>query len=132
MMIPLSKPTYRTVPEGKNVFLIESVEYNADFGRLIIQLKTADNIGLRQSFDLNNDIGRNVFSSFARAAFKDRDLEEVDADALKGRYIAFDVEYREFQDNEGNTRRYAQKRKNTYWEEVAEEEEFTLSEEEDW
>ena len=95
-IIPMTN-TFTVCPEGTHVFRIYKVEYDEDFGRLIIHLVHAQGCTIRERFDLMrangeaNDGACNAFSFFAKTALNDASLEAVDPETLVDCYIKADV-----------------------------------------
>lgn len=91
-MISLSR-NFETIPEGVYVFRIEKIDYNEDFGRMLVTLKTqtgrthVERYGLLDKKGEPNSGAMAAFSFFARTAMNDMSLEQIDEQDLVGRYI---------------------------------------------
>lgn len=94
--IPLTAG-FQIIPEGTYVFRIDSVEYDENFGKMVIGMVTEDNQKYTERFSLMgangkpNDGAMNAFSFFAKTAMNDFSLDEIDQDDLIGKYIECDV-----------------------------------------
>ena len=91
-MIPMTSG-FSICPEGVHVFRIYKVDYNEEFGKLIIHLINAQGITHQERFQLMSQSGAinegacNAFSFFAKTALNDFSLEAVDPMMLVDRYI---------------------------------------------
>lgn len=94
MAIKLSENTFTVIPEGKHVFKIVEVNYDADFGKMEIQLVTEDGLKQTERFMLIDQTGEynskalSAFSYFARTAMNKPNLDEIEERDLVGKYIA--------------------------------------------
>jgi len=99
MSIKLSEP-FERCPQGHYKMIIEEVEYNEDFGKVNIKLRTEDNHVVNQRFGLKNQDGSvnsgamNMFSWLARAALGNQ-VFEIEPMELIGHYIEADVKHTE-------------------------------------
>lgn len=94
--IPLSSG-YTLPPEGIQVFHITGVTYKEQFGKLEVQMETANGTKHTERFSLLNSDGSTndgacaAFSFLAKAAMNDFDLEEIDHKDLIGRFFQAEV-----------------------------------------
>lgn len=85
------------IPKGWHVFKIVSVEYNEDFGRLLVNMATANGAKHQERFSLLNQDGSanekalNAFSFFAKTALNNYDLTTIDHNDLVGHFILAEV-----------------------------------------
>lgn len=99
-MIPMTTG-FKVCPKGVQVFRIYKVEYNEEFGRLIVHLVNAQGITHQERFSLMkqdgsmNDGACAAFSFFAKTALNDLTLEAVDPQTLVDHYIKADVVHNE-------------------------------------
>lgn len=95
-MIPMTSG-FSICPEGVHVFRIYKVDYNEEFGKLIIHLINAQGITHQERFQLMSQGGAinegacNAFSFFAKTALNDFSLEAVDPMMLVDHYIKANV-----------------------------------------
>lgn len=95
-MIPMTSG-FTICPEGVHVFRIYKVEYNEEFGKLVISLVNAQGITLQERYSLMSQSGEinekacNAFSFFAKTALNDFSLEAVDPATLVDHYIKAEV-----------------------------------------
>ena len=88
---------FQTIPEGVHVLKITEVQYEEDFGKLIITLANSKGATCREQFSLlkndntPNEKALNAFSFFAKNAMNDFDMEDVDPMDLVGHYIRAEV-----------------------------------------
>lgn len=96
MKLPIVK-TFQIIPEGMHVFRIESVDYDADFGTLKVNMVTAKGQKMTERFQMKdandepNERAMNAWSFFAQTAMNDFNLDELDPDDLVGHYIEAEV-----------------------------------------
>lgn len=94
--IPLTEG-FQIIPEGTYVFRIEDVTYDANFGKMVINMKTEDGKTYTERFSLMGANGKpnegamNAFSFFAKTAMNDFALKEIDESDLVGKFIEADV-----------------------------------------
>jgi hypothetical protein len=99
-MIPMTSG-FTLCPKGVQIFRIYKVEYNEEFGKLVIHLVNAQGITHQERYSLmGNDGAINekacaAFSFFAKTALNDFSLEAVDPMTLVDRYIKADVTHTE-------------------------------------
>lgn len=97
-MISLSAG-FEPIPEGVHIFKITKVEYNPDFGKMLVTMKTKagkthiEKFGLLDKKGEPNPGAMSAFSYFAKAAMNDFDLEEIEEQDLVGHYIKATVEH---------------------------------------
>lgn len=95
-MIPMTN-TFSICPKGEQVFRIYKVEYNEEFGKLIVHLVNAQGNIVQNRFSLmnqdgsSNDKACNAFSFFAKNALNDFSVPAVDPMTLIDRYIKLEV-----------------------------------------
>jgi len=88
---------FELIPEGEYVFRIWDVEYDEEFGKMVIKLVTADGkkhqerFSLKDQDDQPNEKALNAFSYFAKTALNDFSREEIDEKELIGHYIRAEV-----------------------------------------
>lgn len=88
---------FKVCPEGKHIFRIYRVDYNADFGKLNVYLVNAQGVTHMERFNLMlasgemNDKACSAFSFFARTALNNFQLEEIDHNDLVNRYIGGEI-----------------------------------------
>ena len=88
---------FTPIPEGYHVFKVESVNYKAQFGKLEINLVTANGKKHTERFSLHkangeiNEGAMNAFSYFAKTCLNDFNVEEIDEQDLVGHYIRCEV-----------------------------------------
>lgn len=94
--IPMTEGFTR-VSEGTHIFRIYEVEYDVNFGKIVVHMITAQGITHREYFSLMKKDGTmnegacNAFSFFAKTALDNFDLEEIDHTDLINHYIKADV-----------------------------------------
>lgn len=105
---------FTLIPEGRHQFQITKVDYNENFGKMVISLKTAKGMTHTERFSLLSGDGKtlnekalNAFSYFAKTALQNFDLAEgddIDPQELVGCYIEADVVHTVMpkKDKEGN------------------------------
>ena len=95
-IIPMTSG-FTVCPKGVQVFRIYKVDYNEEFGKLVVHLVNAQGITIQDRYSLMNQDGSinekacNAFSFFAKTALNDFSLEAVDPVMLVDRYIKSDV-----------------------------------------
>jgi hypothetical protein len=93
MKLTLNETINYIIPEGWHVFYITDVKTNEDFGKAEVYMKTKDDLRHAERFHfMKNDGSKNdgaiaAFSFFARTAFNDPELQDVEVEDLKGHYI---------------------------------------------
>ena len=94
--IPMTSGFTR-IPEGVHIFRIYKVDYNEEFGKLIVHLVTAQGITHQERFSLIgnggvvNEGACNAFSYFAKTALNDFSITEIDHNDLVNHYIKAEV-----------------------------------------
>lgn len=95
-IIPMTSG-FAVCPEGRHVFRIYKVDYDVDFGKLVIYMVTAQGITHIERFSFLNQNGEmndkacNAFSFFAKTALNNFALEEIDHRDLVNRYIGGEI-----------------------------------------
>jgi hypothetical protein len=95
--IQMTNNTFTVCPEGRHVFRIYKVDFNQDFGKVVVYMVNAQGITHRENFGLMradgsmNDGACNAFSFFARTALNDFSREAIDHTELVNRYIGAEV-----------------------------------------
>ena len=88
---------FTVCPEGTHVFRIYEVEYDPDFGKIVVSMVNAQGIVQRERFTLinadnePNEGACNAFSIFAKNALNNFGLEEIDHTDLIGKYIKCEI-----------------------------------------
>lgn len=88
---------FTVCPEGVHVFRIYNVDYNADFGKLVVHMVNAQGITHSEKFSLMNNDGSpnagacSAFSYFAKTALNNFSLEEIDHTDIINHYIKAEV-----------------------------------------
>lgn len=99
-MIPMTN-SFTICPKGVHVFRIYKVDYNEEFGKLIVHLVNAQGNTTQERFSLMNADGSAneracaAFSFFAKTALNDFSIEAVDPASLVDRYIKAEVTHTE-------------------------------------
>ena len=99
-IIPMTSG-FTLCPKGVQTFRIYKVDYNEEFGKLVIHLVNAQGITHQERYSLmGNDGNINekacaAFSFFAKTALNDFSLEAVDPATLVDHYIKADVTHTE-------------------------------------
>ena len=94
--IPLTN-SFQICPAGVHVFLITGVNYDQEFGKIEVQMVTAEGISHSERFALMkpdgtmNDKACGAFSFFAKTALNDFTLESIDHTELIGHYIKGEI-----------------------------------------
>ncbi len=103
-MIPMTSG-FTLCPKGVQVFRIYKVDYNEEFGKLVIHLVNAQGITQQERYSLMGPDGNinekacAAFSFFAKTALNDFTLEAVDPATLVDHYIKADVVHTEIPSN---------------------------------
>lgn len=103
-MIPMTS-SFTLCPKGVQIFRIYKVDYNEEFGKLVIHLVNAQGITHQERFSLMSGDGTineracGAFSFFAKTALNDFSLEAVDPAMLVDHYIKADVTHTEMPSN---------------------------------
>lgn len=91
-IIPMTSG-FTLCPEGEHIFRIYKVDYDEEFGKLVVHLVNAQGITHQERFTLMGGNGQinegacNAFSFFAKTALNDFTLEAVDPQMLVDHYI---------------------------------------------
>ena len=94
--IQLSKG-FKLCPEGNHIFRIWKVDYDEDFGKVLVYLVNAQGITHLERFNLMlnatepNTKACEAFSFFARAALNDSKRDEIDHTELLNKYIGLEI-----------------------------------------
>ena len=97
--IQMTGGSFTVCPEGRHIFRIYKVDYNEEFGKLVIYLVNAQGITHRENFSLfkvdgsMNEGACNAFSFFARTALNDFSREAIDHTELVNHYIGAEVKH---------------------------------------
>lgn len=103
-IIPMTSG-FTLCPKGVHTFRIYKVDYNEEFGKLVIHLINAQGITQQERYSLMgadgniNEKACAAFSFFAKTALNDFSLEAVDPVMLVDRYIKADVIHTEMPSN---------------------------------
>lgn len=95
--IQMTGSTFTVCPEGRHIFRIYKVDFNPDFGKVLVYMVNAQGNTMREQFSLMradgsmNDAACNAFSYFARTALNDYSREAIDHTELVNRYIGVEV-----------------------------------------
>lgn len=95
--IQMTNSNFTVCPEGRHIFRIYKVDFNQDFGKVVVHMVNAQGITHRENFGLMradgsmNEGACNTFSYFARTALNDYSREAIDHTELVGRYIGAEV-----------------------------------------
>ena len=95
--IQMTGSTFTVCPEGRHIFRIYKVDFNPEFGKVVVYMVNAQGITHRENFGLYradgsmNDGACNAFSYFARTALNDFSREAIDHTELVGHYIGAEV-----------------------------------------
>lgn len=98
-MIKLAESKFVQIPEGVQVLKITEVDYNAKFGNMKVTMVNDGGIKHVETFRFvtssgkTNQGGINVFSYFARTAFNNYKLQEINEEELVGCFIKVNVTY---------------------------------------
>lgn len=97
--IGLVETGWSMIPEGYDVFKVESVLYKEDFGKLEINMVTKGGQKHSERYSLTNKKGEAVegaikaFSFFAKTALNNFTIDEIDPNDLVGCYVSATVEH---------------------------------------
>ena len=97
--IQMTNSNFTVCPEGRHIFRIYKVDFNQDFGKVVVYMVNAQGITHRENFGLMradgsmNEGACNAFSFFARTALNDFSREAIDHEELVGRYIGAEVSH---------------------------------------
>lgn len=88
---------FTLIPEGTHVFKIEKVDYDEDFGKMLIHMITQDEqkhtekFHLKNADDSYNEKALAAFSFFAKTALGEYDRDDIDPEELVGHFIEAEV-----------------------------------------
>lgn len=103
-IIPMTSG-FSLCPKGVQIFRIYKVDYNEEFGKLVVHLVNAQGITHQERYSLMGQGGEinegacNAFSFFAKTALNDFTLEAVDPAMLVDRYIKAEVTHTDMPSN---------------------------------
>ena len=95
--IQMTGSTFTVCPEGRHIFRIYKVEFNPDFGKVMLHMVNAQGHIVKEQFILMradgsmNEPACNAFSFFARTALNDYSREAIDHTELVNRYIGVEI-----------------------------------------
>ena len=95
--IQMTGGAFTVCPEGRHIFRIYKVDFNPDFGKVVLHMVNAQGNTIREQFSLMkadgsmNEPACNAFSFFARTALNDYSREAIDHEELVGHYIGTEV-----------------------------------------
>jgi hypothetical protein len=95
--IQMTGNNFTVCPEGRHIFRIYKVDFNPDFGKVVVYMVNAQGITHRENFGLMradgsmNEGACNAFSFFARTALNDFSREAIDHTELVNHYIGATV-----------------------------------------
>lgn len=88
---------FAVCPEGEHIFRIYNVDYDADFGKLVVYMVNAQGITHSERFNLMNKDGSynegacGAFSYFAKIALNNFGIEEIDHTDIINHYIKAEI-----------------------------------------
>ena len=103
-LIPMTSG-FAICPKGVHIFRIYKVDYNEEFGKLVVHLVNAQGITVQERFSLMgadgniNERACSAFSFFAKTALNNFTIEAVDPVTLVDHYIKADVTHTEVPSN---------------------------------
>lgn len=103
-IIPMTSG-FTLCPEGEHIFRIYKVDYDEEFGKLVVHLVNAQGITHQERFTLMGGNGQinegacNAFSFFAKTALNDFSLEAVNPQMLVDHYIKAEVTHTKLPSN---------------------------------
>ena len=89
--------TFKVCPEGVHIFRIYNVDYDPNFGKLVVYMVNAQGITHTERFNLMNNNGSPnekacaSFSYFAKTALNNFGLEEIDHTDIINRFIKAEI-----------------------------------------
>ena len=95
--IQMTGSTFTVCPEGRHIFRIYKVDFDTEFGKVVVHMVNAQGITQRENFFLYdadgsmNERACNAFSYFARTALNDFSREAIDHTELVNHYIGAEV-----------------------------------------
>ena len=118
--IKLTETGFTLIPEGVTTFKIVKVEYDEDFGKMLVSLQTKSGAKHTERFTLLNKNGEinegalKAFSFFAKTALNNFSLDEIDEQDLVGCYIKATVKHEEYESNKEPGKMLKSARLNSY------------------
>ena len=97
--IQMTGNNFTVCPEGRHIFRIYKVDFNEEFGKIVVYMVNAQGNTVRENFFLynvdgsTNDKACNAFSFFARTALNDFSREAIDHTELINHYIGSEVKH---------------------------------------
>jgi hypothetical protein len=97
--IQMTNNSFTVCPEGRHIFRIYKVDFNPDFGKVVVYMVNAQGITHKENFGLMradgsmNEGACNAFSFFARTALNDFSREAIDHTELVNHYIGAEVSH---------------------------------------
>lgn len=88
---------FKVCPEGRHIFKITRVDYDVDFGKLLVFMENAQGDKHVEKFSLLQNSGEpnskaySAFAFFAKTALGNADLEEIEHTDLVGHYIGGEI-----------------------------------------
>ena len=95
--IQMTSKSFTVCPEGRHIFRIYKVDFNEEFGKVVVYMVNAQGITHKENFGLfradgsMNESACNAFSFFARTALNDFSREAIDHTELVNHYIGAEV-----------------------------------------
>ena len=95
--IQMTGSSFKVCPEGRHIVRIYKVDFNPDFGKVVVHMVNAQGITHKENFGLMradgsmNEGACNAFSFFARTALNDFSREAIDHTELVNHYIGAEV-----------------------------------------
>lgn len=109
--IKLSEGGFSLIPEGTTTFKIVGVEYDEDFGKMVVDMQTKDGKKHTERFMLQKKNGEinegalKAFSYFAKTALNNFQLDEIDHEDIIGCYITATVKHEDYSyEKDGETK----------------------------
>lgn len=119
--IKLSEGGFSLIPEGTTTFKIVGVEYDEDFGKMVVDMQTKDGKKHTERFMLQKKNGEinegalKAFSYFAKTALNNFQLDEIDHEDIIGCYITATVKHEDYSyEKDGETKTGKSARLNDY------------------
>lgn len=97
--LKLSEGGFSVIPKGEHIFKITKSTYDATFGKLEVEMVTAQGQKHTERYSLTKDDGsvnegaNNAWSYFAKVALNNFNLDEIDTDDIVGCYIKCMVDH---------------------------------------
>lgn len=95
--IPMTSTSFTVCPEGVHIFRIYNVDYDTNFGKLVVHMVNAQGLTHIERFNLMNKDGSpnekacSSFSYFAKTALNNFGLEEIDHTDIINRFIKAEI-----------------------------------------